>query len=151
MSYDIEYTTENELILSDEVQKERFFEAYNLGLFADAEGRIPERVKYTAREYMKIGNYNDIMSIDTLQMQAAQRENTFFENGVVPEVSEFDNHEIHIDEHIRFVLQMKFQILKFKKPEFAEWLGRHIGEHKQVIQTQEQNKFNQMQMMQGGS
>jgi len=138
-SYDIDYATENELILSEEIQKQRFFEAYNLGLFADADGRIPERVKYKAREYMKIGNYNEIMSLDTLQMQSAQRENTFFESGIVPSVAEFDNHEIHIDEHMRYILQMKFQILRMKKPEFARMFELHIGQHRQVVQNERQN------------
>lgn len=149
-SYDIDYTTENELILSDEVQKQQFFEAYNLGLFADASGKIPERVKYKAREYMKIGNYAELMSIDTLQMQAVQRENIFFENGVFPSVSEFDNHEIHIEEHMRYVLQMKFQILKMKKPEYAQMLEQHLSQHKQIIQAEEQQKIIQLQQMQGG-
>jgi hypothetical protein len=148
-SYDIEYTTENELILSEEVQKQRFFEAYNLGFFTDASGRIPERVKYRAREYMKIGNYSDLMSIDTLQMQAAQRENVFFESGVVPTVLEIDNHEIHIDEHMRYVLQMQFQILKSKKPELAQLLEQHISQHKQIIQAEEQQKLLQFQQMEG--
>ena len=30
-------------------------------------------------EFMKIGNYTDIMNINSLQIQAAQRENVFFE------------------------------------------------------------------------
>jgi hypothetical protein len=148
--YDIEYTTENELILSEEIQKQRFFEAYNLGFFTDASGRIPERVKYKAREYMKIGNYADLMSIDTLQMQAAQRENVFFESGVVPAVLEIDNHEIHIDEHMRYVLQMQFQILKMKKPELAQLLEQHISQHKKIVQESEQQKLLQIQQMNGG-
>ena len=138
-SYDIEYTTENELILSEEVQKQRFMEAYNLGLFSDAEGKIPERVKYMAREYMRIGDYAELMGIDTLQIQAAQRENTFFENGVVPEVSRFDSHGVHIDEHTRYVLQMKYQILKTKKPEYAKMLEAHIEQHGQLAAQGKQN------------
>lgn len=147
-SYDVDFTAENELIISEELQKQRFFEAYNLGLFADASGQIPERVKYKAREYMKIGNYTELMSIDTLQMQAAQRENVFFESGVIPAVSEFDNHEIHIEEHLRYILQMKFQIMKMKSPELAQMLEQHIGQHKQIIQAETQQMI-QMQMMGG--
>ena len=138
-SYDVEYVTENELLMSEEVQKERFFDAYKMGLFTDANGQIPERVKQRALEFMKVGNYTEIMNINALQIQAAQRENVFFEQGAVPRVSEFDDHDIHIDEHLRYILQLDFQLLKLKKPEYAKALEDHIRLHKQA-QTQDQQQ-----------
>ena len=143
-SYDVDYVTENELLMSEERQKENFFNAYNMGLFADKNGMIPARVKHKALEYMKCGNYSDIMSIDQLQIQAAQRENVFFENGVIPEVSDFDEHEIHIEEHLRYVLQMDFQLLKNKKPDYAKALEDHLKLHKQIVAQEEQRMMMQM-------
>jgi hypothetical protein len=143
-SYDVDYITENELLMSEEMQKQRFFEAYNLGLFTDADGRIPERVKIRALEFMRIGNYSEIMNLNTLQIQAAQRENVFFENGVIPEVSEFDAHEIHIEEHMRYILQMNFQILKRKRPHLAAALENHIKEHKAIVESEKQKAMPQM-------
>lgn len=140
-SYDVEYLTENELLMSEDMQKQRFFEAYNLGLFTDAEGRIPERVKLMALEFMKIGNYTDIMNINSLQIQAAQRENVFFENGIMPKVSDYDEHEIHIEEHLRYILQMDFQILKHKKPEYAAALENHLKEHKAIVEAEKQQEM----------
>ena len=147
-SYDVEYITENELLVSEEMQKQRFFEAFNLGLFTDADGRIPERVKQKALEFMKIGNYSEMMSINLLQTQAAQRENVFFELGSVPEISDFDEHQIHIEEHLRYVLQMDFQMLKMKKPDYAKALEEHLKQHKQIVEQEEQQKM--MLAMQGG-
>lgn len=145
-SYDVEYVTENELLMSEDVQKQRFFDMYNMGLFTDDNGRIPMRVKIRAMEYMKAGNYTDIMNLNLLQMQAAQRENVFFENGVIPKISDFDEHEIHIEEHLRYILQMEFQILKLKKPEYAEALENHLREHKQLAELEkQQNAAMQMQ------
>ena len=149
-SYDVDYVTENELLLSEDAQKQRFFDAYNMGLFTDSNGVIPPRVKQKALEYMKCGNYTDIMSIDQLQIQAAQRENVFFENGVIPEVSDFDEHEIHIEEHLRYILQMDFQLLKNRKPEYAEALENHLRQHKEVVAMEEQQKIMQMQGIGGG-
>ena len=137
-SYDVEYLTENELLLSEDAQKENFFNAFKMGFFTDANGRIPERVKQKGLEFMKIGNYTELMGLNTLQIQAAQRENTMFEYGSVPEVSEFDEHEIHIEEHMRYILQMDFQILKMKKPEYAAALENHIRQHKAVAAQQQQ-------------
>ena len=146
-SFDVEYTTENELLMSEDAQKQRFFDAYNMGLFTDSEGRIPERVKQRALEFMKIGNYSDIMNINLLQMQAAQRENVFFENGVVPKVSELDEHEIHLEEHLRYALQMDFQVLKHKKPEYAGALEQHIRDHQQIVEAEKQRDM--LMQMQG--
>jgi len=149
-SYDIEYATENELIVSDEMQKQRFFEAVNLGFFTDPSGRIPDKVKYKAIEYMKLGNYTELMSINMLQMQAAQWENVSFESGVIPAVSEIDDHVIHIEEHERYMLQTEFKISKMKKPELAQLLEQHNRQHKQVVQAEEQQKLQQIQQIQGG-
>lgn len=143
-SYDVEFVTENELLMSEDMQKQRFFEAYNLGLFTDDEGRIPERVKQRALEFMKIGNYTEIMNLNALQIQAAQRENAFFENGVIPEVSEYDDHNIHEEEHLRYVLQMDFRLLKLKKPEYAKALEDHIRIHRQIAEQEDAEKMMQM-------
>lgn len=146
-SYDVEYTTENELLMSEEMQKQRFFDAYNMGLFTDSDGRIPERVKLLALEFMKIGSYSDIMNINSLQIQAAQRENVFFESGVIPKVSDYDEHAIHVEEHLRYILQMDFQILKHRKPEYAAALENHLKEHKQLAEIEEQKNKMPMQGM----
>ena len=105
-----------------------------MGLFADENGRVSERVKNRMLECMKVGNYSEILSVNTLHMQAAQRENVFFEQGVIPQISDFDNHEIHIEEHMRYILQMDFHIMKMKKPEWAAVLESHLREHQAAVQ-----------------
>ena len=132
-SYDVEYTTENELVMSEDMQRQKFIDSYNMGLFTDENGVIPERVKLYGIEYMKFGNYSEILNLNLLQMQSAQRENAFFDKGVIPEVSEFDEHSIHIEEHKRYMLQMDFYVLKNKKKEYAESFEEHIKEHQRYI------------------
>ena len=146
-SYDVDYVTENELLMSEDAQKQRFFDAFNMGLFTDSNGTIPTRVKQKALEYMKVGNYTDIMNIDQLHIQSAQRENVFFENGVIPKISDFDNHEIHIEEHLRYILQMDFHLLKNKKPEYAKALEDHLRKHKATFQMEAQQQMMAMQGM----
>ena len=145
-SYDVEYTTENELMMSEDMQRQRFFDLFNMGMYTDKNGQIPTRVKIRAKELSKIGNFTDLMGMDELQIQAAQRENTFFENGVLPKISDFDEHEIHIEEHLRYILQMDFQMLKMKKPEYAQALEMHLRQHKEIVAQQEQQMMMAMQM-----
>ena len=147
-SYDIEFTTENELLKSEDMQKQKFIEMYNMGMFTDENGKIPERFKATAIKYITQNEYSELISINQLQMQAAQRENVFFEKGTIPEVSEFDNHEVHLDEHMRYYLQMKFQLLKMNKPEYALAFENHMKQHQQALQDA---AMQQIQLMQGGN
>ena len=145
-SYDVEYTTENELLFSEEMQKQGFFDLFNMGMYTEKDGSIPTRVKIRAKQLVKAGNFTDLVGIDELQIQAAQMENAFFEEGVLPKVSEFDEHEIHIEEHLRYILQMDFHILKMRKPEYAEALENHLREHKQIVAQMEQQAMMAMQM-----
>ena len=137
-SFDVEYTTENELLMSEDTQKQNFLQAFNMGLFTDESGRIPERIKNQAVESMRCGTFGDIMSVNQLHIQKAQRENAMFGEGVIPKVSEFDDHNIHIDEHMRYLLQMDFNILKRNKPEYAKAFEDHIRIHKQIIAQEQQ-------------
>lgn len=149
-SYDVEYETENELLVSEETQRQNFFELFNMGMYTEKDGSIPTRVKIRAKQLVKVGNFTDLVGIDELQIQAAQRENAFFEEGVLPEVSDFDEHEIHIEEHLRYILQMDFQLLKHKKPEYAKALEDHLRQHKEIVAQKEQQMMMQMQGIQGG-
>ena len=150
-SYDIEFVAENELLYGEDAQKQRFFEAYNLGMFADENGRIPTRVKMRALEHMKTGNYTELMNIDLLQLQTAQRENAMFADGVLPRLKKIDNHDIHIEEHMRYILQLDFDILRQKRPEYAQSFEEHIEEHKKAMaleKMQEMQNMNNMQLQQ---
>lgn len=150
-SYDVEYTTENELLFSEEMQKQTFFDLFNMGMYHEKDGSVSTRVKIRAKELSKVGNFIDLVGIDELHIQAAQRENAFFEEGVIPEISDFDDHEVHIEEHLRYVLQMDFQLLKKKKPEYASALEAHLSMHKQIVAQQEQQAMlAQMGVMGGG-
>lgn len=142
-SYDVMFTTENELLKSEEVQKENFMNAYSMGLFTDANGVIPQRVKHKALEYIKNGDYTDMMSIDELQLQAAQRENSYFECGIIPDISEFDDDEVHLEEHMRYRLQMKYLSLKRRNPELAAMFDEHIRQHRENAQQNGNAQFMQ--------
>lgn len=143
-SYDVEFTTENELLMSEDMQRENFFNAYKMGFYTDENGNVPQRVKQMGLEYMKLGKYTELMNINQLQMQAAQRENAFFEKGVIPKAGNLDDHDIHIEEHMRYVLQMRFQVLRQRKPEYAVALERHIEEHKNAKEQKQAKEMHNL-------
>ena len=83
-------------------------------------------------------------------MQSAQRENSFFEKGAIPKIGNLDDHDIHIEEHMRYVLQMRFQVLKQRKPQYAEALEKHIEEHKASKEQKEMEEIRKKQELQAG-
>lgn len=132
-SFDVYFENENELRESEAEQRARFLEAFNAGLFASSDGSIDRRFKARAIEAMKLGSYDDISSIDDLQMQNARNENSDFVCGIFPELGDFDDHELHLDEHIRFALGADYKVLKKKFPDYAKALSRHIDEHRAAL------------------
>ena len=131
-SYDIKYDAENELKMSEEQQKENFLAAWEMGLFQDDNGRIDPAFKQKALELMKIGNYTGMTTEAEQHRKNARRENAFFERGVIPEVGEYDNHEIHTAEHRAYFLQMNFNVFKRKNPELAQMFLMHMKSHEQA-------------------
>ena len=134
-SYDIVYDTQNELLNSEETQKQNFLAAFDRGFFTDDEGKVPQSVKNKAIEYMKINSYTDLMSLNELQVQNAQRENAMARLGVMPTVEEVDDHLIHTEEHEKFALQVDFIMLKKDNPGLADEFMAHIHDHKKLFEA----------------
>ena len=62
------------------------------------------------------------MSEHTLHTTGAKGEHCSSKKGVMPEISELDNHAIHVDEHTRYALQYDFELYKKRNPQYAELL-----------------------------
>ncbi|MCH5187721.1 MAG: hypothetical protein J1F63_04915 [Oscillospiraceae bacterium] len=125
-SYDVEFSTENELLRSETSQWQRVLQILQSPA---ADRRIAAEAAERAREFIKSGAYNSEQTINELQSQAAARENTMLEHGALPYVSDYDNHALHAEEHLRYILQTKFEALKQEKPAFAEAMVAHWKEH----------------------
>ena len=132
-SYDVEFTTENELIYSEEVQKETFFTLLRAGMYTEEDGTLPQRVKEKAVEISKTGSFSDLLSVHQLQEERAMTENRLLERGSLPEVWELDDHSVHIEEHTRFALQENFWLLRRRRSDLADAMMAHIRAHKAAL------------------
>ncbi len=147
-SFDIVFDTENELIDTLERRRNTILELLRTGLLADENGVINARVKRKLFEGLKVGNWEDAMDIENLHIGRARYENINIESGVIPEIKEYDDHEIHIDEHNRMRLQSRYELFKSKYPKLAETFDEHIKLHEQYIVKKQQQL---MMMAQGGA
>lgn len=132
-SDDVVYDTVNELVLSEEQQRQNFLQALQMGLFADENGQTPREFREKAIEMMRLGSYSQLMTLSDQQRSNACRENDFLLAGVVPSVYRYDDDEIHISEHTRFALQFRFKRFRDRSPALAEAFDRHIADHEARI------------------
>jgi len=135
-TYDIIHETENEL--NDTLEQRRSFvlQLLQMGALNNENGVIDKRMKSKLFEMMKFGNWEDAIDIDELHVARAQRENAYFQAGIMPQIEPYDNHEVHAQEHDRLILSTDFEVLKQTRPELAQIFIAHRMEHEAVLQQQ---------------
>lgn len=128
-SYDVCCDTENELLVSPEMQKQNLLSAIQMGLLSDEQGKLPRAVRSRVLRMMQLGDYSDLLGEEELHTQAAERENAALMEGKNIQVGLFDDHALHIAAHKRWLLQGRFAYLREKHPQIAAMLERHIFAH----------------------
>jgi hypothetical protein len=142
-SYDIVLETENELLDTPVQRRQTTLLAMNQGLFNNEDGYIDKRTKAKLYKALNLGTYEEFLDIEQLQIDRAQRENTYLEFGIIPEVADYDDHQIHIEEHNRLRLSTDYEVMKVNKPEICRILDTHVKQHEQRLAMMAQ----QMQAM----
>lgn len=140
-SDDVVFDTVNELILSEDRQRENFLQAYQMGLFADENGVVPREFREKAIELMRLGNFTQLMTLTDHQRANASRENDFLQAGVIPQRYQYDDDTVHIEEHTRFALQYRFRRFRNTMPALAQAFDNHIKEHKNALAREERQKM----------
>lgn len=151
-SYDVRYTAENELRHSKDQQRQDFVQALQIGAFTDDNGQLSKSAKQRARElFLGDGSSNDAFTLDELQRKNASRENTFLEQGVIPERYRYDDDAIHLEEHKKYALSMDYRLLMKAMPQYAAAFEAHIDEHEQALAQKQNAMMMQMMAAQGGN
>lgn len=143
-SYEVDFDAQNQLIVSEDMQLERFKMFLSLGYFADENGVTSQRVKNFVLQKAKLGNFTEIMDMNSLQVQSAQRETVYMRSGAFCDINPYDDDDIHAEEHKRFILSAEFEQLRRKKPEWAELILAHYQAHEARSEQKKQAKMPQM-------
>lgn len=148
-SDDIVFDTENELIQTPAQRKQTVYDMLGQGLFNDpATGQLDRKSRAKIFEMLSMGNWEAGIGIDELHMKRAQRENIFLEHDQVPEIREYDDDTIHIEEHIRYILSGEYEELLVRKPEMAAAIDQHIKKHENSMMFKTQKTMMQQQALQ---
>ncbi len=85
-------------------------------------------------EMMKLGNWESTADIEELHANKAKRENKFIVKGEMPVFKDYDEHEIHQQEHNRFRLDVAYEEFERSNPELAAIFDQHVQQHTQILE-----------------
>ena len=127
-SDDVYLDNENELLYTNTQKKDMIFKLYESGLLCDNNGKMRPATKEKVLSLLGYKELDYQKGLARLQEEKAQRENDIMLEKEVA-VDEIDDHAIHKDEHIRYVLSEQLSLNEKQKQNFYA----HIKAHNDAI------------------
>lgn len=123
-SDDLVFDNENELTDTLENRRNMVLELVQMGIFNGENGGITNRNKLKILEMLGLGNWESSKDVDESHRKKAMKENLEFGKSQV-DVAEYDDHSLHIDEHLK-------RLLEEKDEKTIESIDEHIKRHKMM-------------------
>lgn len=133
-SDDVVFDTENELTTTPAQKKNAVYDLLSKGLLLDEKGFMSNRTRAKVLEILGFGTFDSAQDITELHIAKANKENVAPISEVLT-AEEFDDHETHITEHIRFLISEDYKRLKNSEEKY-KLLKTHIKEHKLLLETE---------------
>lgn len=127
-SDDVVFDTESELSYTPAQKKSAVYELIDAGLLTDDTGKLSERTKAKLLEILGFGSIDNTLDIESLHINKADEENLSGFTKPIG-VDEYDDHELHIAEHTRFLLSAESEGVR-KNPETKKNALEHLRAHK---------------------
>lgn len=115
-------------VTTPEEKKATLLKLYEAGLLTDKEGNLTQENKQRILEAFGFGSYENARDISALHIAKAGEENLILKTQAV-EVDSYDEHDLHITEHIRFLLSAEYKRLS-DNGEVKARFEAHIAKHK---------------------
>ena len=140
-SDDIVFQTENEIGETKAQKRSLIFELLDKGLLQNEDGKLTTRIKAKTLEMLGFGMWDSQYDLEELHMKKAGKENlSLVQNKCVEEPLVIDNHELHIDEHIAFMLSEEYIKREKIEPEIKDIMLCHIEKHKEFLKKEKQEE-----------
>ena len=142
-SEEVVFETENELNESLAQKRSMIFEILNAGLLHDENGKLSNATRYKVLEQLGFGIWETNQDLKTLHNNSATRENLeLINSGKIKVPSEIDDHDLHINQHIAFMLSAEFERSLKNNSKYEHQMLAHIREHKKFKQITNQIEGN---------
>ena len=111
-------------------KREILLKLFEAGLLFDDDGKVTKENKNRILEAFGFGSYENSKDISSLHIAKAGEENLALKTEEI-EPDCYDDHELHISEHTRFLLSAEFKVSK-KQDEIKKKFIAHIEKHKKM-------------------
>lgn len=128
-SDDVVFDTENELNSTPAQKKNSVFELLSSGILTDKDGSLSSRTKAKILEMLGYGSFENAQDLTTLHINKAAEENLKFSEDDVS-VDDYDDHELHISEHTRYLLSGEISGKEYEKTK--KRAVKHLAEHQKI-------------------
>lgn len=123
-SEDIVFDTISDIEDTLSARRAMVYDLLKLGLFADENGKLNASTKARLFEILGFGNWEDGRSNDEIHRKKALKENMELEKKDVP-VDVYDDHALHIAEHVRMCVSTKCVSDKAVRDRVASHIAKH--------------------------
>ncbi len=131
-SEDVVFETDTEITESLAQRRSMVFDLLEAGLLSDENGKLSNRMRLKALDLLGFGIWENAQDINELHTKKASSENLDLAKGKEVKVCEIDNHDLHVSEHITFMLSNEYKNLVEKNPKIEQVFLKHIREHKKM-------------------
>lgn len=132
-SEEVVFETENEINESLAQKRSMIFELLNSRLLEDENGKMSNNMKNKLLEQLGFGVWEPVQDLKELQSKNAGKENlNLLITGTMSDPKDIDDNDVHIQEHISFILGNEFEKSKLKNPEVENIMLEHIKKHKKL-------------------
>lgn len=133
-SEEIVFETESEINETLAQKRSMIFEILNAGLLTDENGKLSNSMRSKILEQLGFGVWESSQDINSLQISSASKENIdLVTNQREIEPREIDDHNLHINEHVAFMLSGDYERAKEKNSKIENMMLEHIRKHKKYL------------------
>ena len=130
-SEEIVFETESEINQTLAQKRSMIFEILNAGLLNNEEGKLSNYMRSKILEQLGFGIWEISQDMNSLHKNSATRENiSLVDDGEMKLPLEIDDHDVHINEHIAFMLGGEFERRVKREPKIIDKILDHIRMHK---------------------
>lgn len=133
-SDDVEIENVSSGLSSMTQRREMIFSLLEKGIFYDENGQLSSKMKCKIFEMLGMGNWESAQDLNELHIKKAGSENLKMLDGVNCKVSEIDEDNLHINEHIAFMLGSDYEKMSMKNANLERVFLEHIRAHKQKME-----------------
>lgn len=134
-SDDVQFDTDNESNDTLSQRRNMIFTLLDKGLLADENGNITKSMKAKIMENLGFGVWDTSVDLSDLHIKNADTENSKMNEAIEVDVKEIDDHSLHINQHISYMLKVVYAGDVNKKVE--EIFLKHIKAHREALKKGE--------------